>query len=73
LAGGVASVHPFTGEPALVLLIDFDFDRAQAKIVPTGQILVIPHEPRVAVAPRRTWFPDGTLCSSPALEAVPAA
>jgi hypothetical protein len=40
-AGGVVSVHPFTGASGPGLLIDFDFDKAQAKIVPTGQILVI--------------------------------
>jgi hypothetical protein len=41
MAGGVVSVHPFTGSAGPGLLIDFDFDQPQAKIVPTGQILVI--------------------------------
>jgi hypothetical protein len=38
---GVVSVHPFTGASGPGLLIDFDFDKPQAKFVPTGQILVI--------------------------------
>jgi hypothetical protein len=41
MAGGVVSVHPFTGAQGPGLLIDFDFAKPQAKIVPTGQILVI--------------------------------
>ena len=41
MAGDVASVHPFTGAQGPGLLIDFDFTKPQAKIVPTGQILVI--------------------------------
>jgi hypothetical protein len=40
-AGGVVSVHPFTGVAGPGLLIDFDFSKPQAKIIPTGQILVI--------------------------------
>ncbi len=41
IAGDVVSVHPFTGAQGPGLLIDFDFTKPQAKIVPTGQILVI--------------------------------
>jgi hypothetical protein len=41
MAGGVVSVHPFTGVAGPGLLVDIDFDRPQTKVVPTGQILVI--------------------------------
>jgi hypothetical protein len=44
-AGGVVTVHPFTGSAGPGLLIDFDFDSPQAKIVPTGEILVIGSTP----------------------------
>ncbi|CRK56753.1 hypothetical protein [Alloactinosynnema sp. L-07] len=36
-AGGVVSIHPYADG----LLVDFDFDRPQTKIVPTGQIILV--------------------------------
>jgi hypothetical protein len=41
VAGGVVSVHPFTGPAGPGLLIDFDFTKPQIKIAPTGDILQI--------------------------------
>lgn len=41
MAGGVVSIRPFEGEEGPGLLIDFDFDKPQVKLIPTGQILVI--------------------------------
>jgi hypothetical protein len=40
-AGGVVSVHPFTGAAGPGLLVDIDFASPQAKIVPTGRIIII--------------------------------
>ena len=45
MAGGVVTVHPYTGTAGPGLLIDFDFTRPQVKVVPTGQILVIGSTP----------------------------
>ncbi len=45
MAGGVVSIHPFTGSAGPGLLIDFNFDAPQAKIIATGQILVIGSTP----------------------------
>lgn len=36
-AGAVLTIHPYQDG----LLIDFDFDRPQTKIVPTGQIILV--------------------------------
>jgi len=41
IKSGVVTVHEFTGSEGPGTLIDFDFDKPQAKIIPTGQILVI--------------------------------
>ena len=41
MAGGVVTVHPFVGAQGPGLLVDIDFDAPQAKIVPTGSIIVI--------------------------------
>ena len=41
VAGGVVSVHPFTGSAGPGLLIDFDFTKPQIKIAPTGNIIQI--------------------------------
>lgn len=45
LKSGAVSVHPFTGAQGPGLLIDFDFDKPQVKIVPTGAIIVIGQTP----------------------------
>jgi hypothetical protein len=42
---GVATVHPFTGAQGPGLLVDFDFTRPNAKIIPTGNIIVIGQTP----------------------------
>jgi hypothetical protein len=41
IAAGVVSIHPFTGSAGPGTLIDFDFTKPQAKIIPTGLILII--------------------------------
>jgi len=47
VAGGVVSVHPFTGPAGPGLLIDFDFSKPQIKIAPTGRIIQIDTIPGV--------------------------